>query len=146
MDNNIEETPITNRPIEKIYIPKQVYVGTFIGGPIVAGYLFYINYKYLGNNSKAKNALLLASIFTILLFVSIFSIPETVNIPNYIIPIAYSAIASGIFSSIFSKHIDSHLEKRGSKYSWGNLILVSIIGLIITISIAAIIFFVGFND
>ncbi len=33
--------------IEKIYKDKAIWVGTFLGGPLVAGYFFSKNYKTL---------------------------------------------------------------------------------------------------
>ena len=37
----------------KLYRDKAIWVGTFIGGPLVAGYLIASNYKKLGEDKNA---------------------------------------------------------------------------------------------
>lgn len=139
----MQETEITGTPIGKVYTAKQVYVGAALGGPIVAGYLFLINYRYFGKEQKAKNALVISIAFTIALFIGFFLLPETVNVPNYIIPIIYAAIASGIFNAELSPLVDEHIRKRGETFSWGNVVLVSLFGLAGTLVLIFAIAFLG---
>ena len=84
----------------KIYKDSAFWVGTFLGGPLVAGYLFSENFKILGKPEKVKTTWIYAILATILIFGSAFLIPDTVDIPNQIIPLAYTAIAYGLFKCI----------------------------------------------
>jgi len=40
--------------VGKIYKAKEIYVGTFLGGPLVAGYTIAENFKIFGEIDKAK--------------------------------------------------------------------------------------------
>lgn len=79
--------------IAPVYTAKHVRLGTFLGGPLIAGYFIAENYKVFGEYGKAKAAWIYAIAATIVIFGSVIFIPETARIPNYIIPIAYCWIA-----------------------------------------------------
>jgi hypothetical protein len=40
----------------KLYKDKAIWIGTFIGGPLVAGYLIAENYKKLGQDKNASKS------------------------------------------------------------------------------------------
>lgn len=128
MSNN-SETPV---PEVKIYKDKAFWVGTYLGGPLVAGYLFAENFKALGQSEKTKSTWIITGIATLIIFGGIFLIPEDVNIPNFIIPLTYTALAYGLFKKYQSEKAEAHIQQGGEVYGWGRLILVGIIGLLIT--------------
>ena len=55
-------------PTEKIYKDKEVWVGTFLGGPLVAGYFIAKNFKVFGEADKARKTWVIAIIATMFLF------------------------------------------------------------------------------
>jgi hypothetical protein len=67
-----EENILSVPPEFKIYKDRAIFVGTFLGGPLVAGYLSAENYKNLGQQNKVKTAWLIAIIFTIVLIGILF--------------------------------------------------------------------------
>jgi hypothetical protein len=133
LDNAIPEVNLDHViPEEKIYKSQAIGVGTFLGGPLVAGYLFSENFKSLGQPEKVKSTWIIAIISTIVIFGGAFLIPENSKIPNQLIPIVYSAIALGLFKKFQEKNATEHINSGGLVYSWWRVIGVAVIGLIIT--------------
>ena len=90
----LEKSVFEEVPTEKIYSEKAIRVGTFLGGPIVAGYFIAENFKVFGDFDKVKRTWIITILASILIFGLIFMIPEDVNIPNVIFPIIYMGIAA----------------------------------------------------
>ncbi|NCD43263.1 MAG: hypothetical protein EOL88_14415 [Bacteroidia bacterium] len=120
-------------PNGKIFKDKAFWVGIFLGGPLVAGYLFSENFKTFGQPDKVKPTWIISIIVTILIFGFAFLIPENINIPNQLIPITYTAIAYGLFHKIQSERATQHINSGGLIHSWGKVIVVGLIGLLITL-------------
>ena len=119
-------------PEGKIYKNRAFWVGTFLGGPLVAGYLFSENFKTLGQPDKVKPTWIITIIATIVIFSGVFMIPENINIPNQIIPIAYTAIAFGLFKKYQEEKTAEHINQGGLIHNWGRVIGVGVVGLLIT--------------
>lgn len=117
----------------KIYRDRAIWVGTFLGGPLVAGYLIAENFNAFNDTGKAKKTWIFAIITTIVVFGGVFMIPENVKIPNQIIPLIYTAIAYYFVQHFQGKNIVSHISSGGQLFSWWRTIAVGIIGLAITI-------------
>jgi len=120
-------------PKGKIFKDRAFGVGIFLGGPLVAGYLFSENFKTFGQTEKVKPTWILSILATIIIFGGVFLIPENIKIPNQIIPIIYTAIAYGLFHKIQSEKAAQHINAGGLIHNWGRVIGVGIIGLMITI-------------
>jgi hypothetical protein len=120
-------------PNGKLFKDRAFWVGTFLGGPLVAGYLFSENFKVLGESEKVKPTWIITIVATIFIFGGIFLIPDNINIPNQIIPIAYTAIAFGLFKKYQKEKTDIHINKGGLIHSWWKVIGVSVISLLITL-------------
>lgn len=121
-------------PAGKVYKDKAFWTGTFLGGPLVAGYMFAENFKALGQDSKVKSTWIITILSTLAIFGIVISIPENINLPNQVVPIAYSAVAYGLFTKLQGEKVTQHMEKGGSVKSWWNVILIGIIGLIVTMT------------
>lgn len=117
--------------MRKIFKGKAFQIGVFLGGPIVAGYLFSENFKTLGEYKKVKPTWILTILATIIIFAS----PESSKIPSSIIPITYTAITYWIFHKVQSEKVDQYINSGGLIHNWKRVIGVSIIGLIITFSL-----------
>lgn len=132
MIETIDETTNEKIPEGKIYKERAFWAGTYLGGPLVAGYLFSENFKTLGEPEKVKSTWIITIIATIVIFGAIFSIPDSVDIPNQIIPIIYTAIVIGLFKKYQFEKVNEHIERQGLTQGWGRVIGVGIIGLVIT--------------
>ncbi|MEP0265165.1 hypothetical protein [Dokdonia sp.] len=117
---------------KKMYKDKAISIGTFIGGPLVGGYLLAENFKAIGQSDKVTKTWIITILATIAIFGLAFLIPENTRFPKILIPAIYTAIASGIFKKYQEPNVLNQLESSGEYYSWGRTIGVSIIGIIIT--------------
>lgn len=129
----MEQTLDAQTPTEKIYKDKAIWVGTFLGGPLTAGYLIAENFKAFNETDKAKKTWIFAIIATIIVFSGVFMIPDNINVPNQIIPLIYTAIAYFLVQHFQGQNISKHIDSGGKLFSWWRTIAVSIVGLLITI-------------
>ncbi len=129
----MEQTLDIERPTRKIYKDRAIWVGTFLGGPLAAGYLIAENFKAFNDKDKAKKTWIYAIIATVVVFGGVFLIPENVKIPNQIIPLIYTAIAYYLVQHYQGQNISAHLNSGGQLFGWWRTIAVGLIGLAITI-------------
>ena len=134
--NQMEENLLPVIPTFKLYKENAIYVGTFLGGPLVAGYLMAENFKQLGQQEKVKTTWIIGIAASIVIFGGAFLIPNIEKVPNYVIPLIYLGITQFFVKKYQSAAIKTHIETGGSMYSIWRAVLVGFIGLII---IAAII-------
>ena len=118
-----------------IYNARHVRLGTFLGGPLIGGYFIAENYKVFGEYKKAKTTWIYTIAATIIRFSSIFLIPETAHMPNYIIPIAYCWIAYYLVEHFQGDQINAYAATGQVFFGWGRVVLIGIIGLAITIAL-----------
>jgi len=148
IEASIEIPTITEQVLEavksmnKIYTDREIYVGTFLGGPLVAGYLIAENFKVFNEIGKAKKTWIYSIMGTILLIVGVSIIPDDVKIPNFFIPFIYTAIACFFAEYFQRRNISAYISLGGKPFGWGRTILVSVIGLIITA--ISVVLLVGF--
>lgn len=127
------EPQTTNQtPQEKIFKDKAFWVGTFIGGPLVAGYFLAENFKVFKEFDKVKKSWVYAILTTIIVFIISFSIPENVKVPNQLIPLIYTGLAYFLVIHFQGDKIKEHLDSGGKPHSWWRIIGISFIGLIVT--------------
>ncbi len=122
-------TDIEN-PRQKVYKENAIALGTFLGGPLVAGYLIAENFKAFNQPEKAKKTWAYTIIATVVIFGSIFLIPDHVKMPNQIIPLIYTFIAAYLARHYQGKNIAAHLDSGGQLFSWWRAIAIGIIGLV----------------
>lgn len=126
-----EKSVFEEIPTEKIYTEKAIRVGTFLGGPLVAGYLMAENFKVFGDFEQVKKTWIISILATIFIFGLIFLIPEDINvkIPNMVFPFLYMGIAAYLTKQYQEKQINAHIENGGEHFNWGRTILISVIGI-----------------
>jgi len=137
------EYPISN---QKIYTTKEIRVGTFLGGPLVAGYLLAENFKAFNEPGKAKNAWIFSILFTVILFSSIFLIPASNKFPEIVLPLIYSWIAYGLAQHYQGASISSYINSGEIAFSWWRLVGISLLGCAVTVVLLfGVIYFSGDN-
>jgi hypothetical protein len=120
---------------QKIYKIKTIQVATFVGGPLVAGYLMAENYKVFNEYGKAKMAWVYSIIATIVIFGGIFLVPDSVKIPRIIIPLIYSWLTYLIVQQLQGAQIKTHFTAGGQAYTIWRALLIALIGTIITVAV-----------
>lgn len=121
----------------KFYSQKSIGLASFIGGPLAAGYLIKENYKALNQAKKGKTAFIISIIATLILFGSLYVIPESImdKIPNMVIPAIYTGIIYLIVEKIHGKLLNNHDENNYPFYSGWRAAGIGVISLIILIAI-----------
>jgi hypothetical protein len=118
---------------QKIYTLRAIQVATFLGGPLIAGYLISENYRVFNEDKKSKMAILGGVLATILLFGIIFMLPDTKKVPTYIIPVAYSWATYLLVQQLMGAQMKAHLAGGGQVYTIWRAVLASLIGLTVTL-------------
>src|SRR5205823_13565483 len=94
----------------------------------------------------AKRTWVIAIAATILIFGTIFLIPDSVHIPNGLIPIIYTWIAYYLAQRLQGSRIRQHIESGGPTYSNWRAALVGVIGLLIIVSVVIVLLlFIGLD-
>lgn len=103
----------------KLYSQRSIGIATFLGGPLAAGYLIGENYRNLEELDNGKRALIIGLVATVLLFVGIYSVPESImeKVPNQIIPLAYTGLIYLIVEKIHGTTLNQHKENGSAFYS-----------------------------
>lgn len=127
-----EETYYQEISQQKIYTIKAIRVATFLGGPLVAGYLISENYRAFNEDKKSKMALVYGAVATILLFAAILMIPNPTKVPTYIIPVAYSWLTYLLVQKFLGEQMQAHYAEGGESYTIWRGVLVAVIGAVLT--------------
>ena len=129
----MEEDIFPDRPTIKLYTENSIRVATFLGGPLVAGFLIADNFRQLGETKKVQVTWLVTIPVTILIFAIAFYLPE--KTPPFLIPIAYTLITFYIAQNLQGSKIKAHVAAGGQTWSMGRAVLVGLAGLAIIVGI-----------
>ena len=143
MEDQILDDHLATVPKGKLYRDSSLWIATFFGGPLAAGYVIAENFKDLGETSKARNTWIFTIPITILVFIAAFNIPKTVYFPNQIIPIISVVVSHLILTNLQGKQINRHINLGGELYSGWRALLVGIICLLLTLGVILGVFFVA---
>jgi hypothetical protein len=136
----MEQDLLIEIPDFKLYKDRSIYMATFLGGPLVAGYLAAENFKQLGQHEKVRTAWIISIITTIVVMGLVFIIPASSKVfPNYILPLFYAILTQYLIKRFQGAEIKEHIENGGQVYSNWRALLISIIGALITVSIILLI-------
>mgnify|MGYP005724765147 CR=1 FL=1 len=124
--------------VSKVISPNQILVSSFFGGPIAAIYFLRKNYIALGDDHYARNTLIYGVTLIIFVILLLAFLPE--EIPNLILPLAYSLAAKQI---AVSTQLEKHKIETSDMYAFESNIKIfgiSIIALMIFMILAVLIF------
>lgn len=124
---------------QKIYKIKTIQIATFVGGPLVAGYLIAQNYRVFDEAGKAKMAWVYAVVTTFVIIGSVFLIPDTVKIPQIIIPLIYSWLTYLLVKHFQADQIKAHFTAGGQAFTIWRALLIALIGAAVTLALVFII-------
>ena len=117
----------------KIYKEIMIYVATFIGGPLAAGYLIAKNFQVFKDKEKVALTWSFTIITTILFFLKAYLSRDITNLLNQLIPIGYTIIIAFFLVHRFQgRDISEHIKQDRQIYGWGRAICVGLISLAIT--------------
>lgn len=130
----MEDLIINNQTMtKKIYTDRLIWAGTFLGGPLVAGYLIAENFKVLNEPEKVKRTWIFAILATVIIFGGIFLIPDIEKIPRQLIPFVYTTIAYFLVQHYQDEKIKAYIKNGGFSYKWWRAVIIGLIGTVITL-------------
>jgi hypothetical protein len=149
IESSLEIPIITEKASEavksakRIYKDRAIWVATYLGGPLVAGYLIAENFKAFNETDKVRKTWIYTIIGTIIIFGGIFSIPNHIfeSIPKYFIPLIYTAIAHVFVKHYQGKNISAFIALGGKPFGWWRAIVVSLVGFVITLVSILIVYY-----
>ncbi len=127
----MEENILPIQPDFKLYKDRAIYIGTFIGGPLVAGYLAADNFKQLGQADKFRMTWIIAICATIIILGGVFLIPNMEKVPNFLIPVIYTVITQKLVQKYQGASIKTHIEMGGQTFSTWRAVWIGLVGFLI---------------
>jgi hypothetical protein len=123
-------------PESKLYKKRTILICTLLTGPLVAGFMIAENFKALGEKSSQVRTLIISIIITTGLVISIIGLPQLEKVPNFILPICSTIIASACVQFFQVEKMRLYISNGGTFYGPERAIIASILSLIITIAFA----------
>ena len=116
---------------------KQIYLATFLGGPLPAGVLISRNFKCIGDDKKASLSLMLTFVVTILFFYGLMQIPDAIidKIPNFVFSSIFTLIVYLIYHKYFKSLVVNNMLLPENRLSNWTVAGISILGLLISLAI-----------
>jgi len=145
--NDIYKTPESDLENEKpsvgydfkLYTIPAIGLATFFGTILAGGVILAINFRNLGKESAARNAIIYSALATLAVFSLAFLIPDDVNVPNVIFTVIQLVAMIQIAKKLQEADIKNHIDNGGLLASNWKAFGIS---LLILIALMAILFLV----
>jgi hypothetical protein len=134
----MEENIFPEKPVHKLYTENAIRIATFLGGPLVAGYLIADNYRQLGEEKKVQTTWIVAIAATVIIIIIAWILPE--RTPPYVIPIAYTVGTFYLVQNLQGAKIKAHVAAGGQTWSMGRAVVAGIIGLAVIVAVVLFLF------
>ncbi len=145
--STVQYTPLESTPAHRIYKTNMIWVGSYLGGPLAAGYILAANFKAFGEQERARKTWIYTIVATIAILAGVFVIPEKVleTIPNLAIPILYTVAAYFLMQHYQDHNIGTHLVSGGGVFSWWRVVAIGLIGLAATLAAVKLVSLILFS-
>jgi len=137
----MEHSQATEKPVYKIYKEGAIIVGTFLGGPLAAGYMIAENFKAFQEPQKVRKTWVYAIFATVISLIAIYLIPDDGNIPDYTVPLMYTAMAYSLVGYFQKNAIAEHTQAGGAVFSWFKIICIGLLYFFITLAAGTLVLF-----
>jgi hypothetical protein len=133
----IPTTENTIHPPEgKVFNERQLYLGSFLGGPFAIAYFLSQNFKLFKEDKKAMLTWVITIVFSAVLLAILFSLPDNSStIGDRAIPLVYTLVSIVIYNVTQKDKVATHINSGGALQSWGKTILVSIISVLLFLGV-----------
>lgn len=103
-DYTVEGNPPAPGTATRYFSPNQIYVGTFLGGPVAAIWYLARNFSAFGQDEAVRSTWLYGALFTLVFVEVLLFLPD--DIPS----VAYSAFYTGIAAFLLEKYQAKNLK------------------------------------
>jgi len=112
-------------PEARLYSQNQIATATFLGSPLVGGWLIAANHKALARPEQANRAIILGVGGTVLLLGLAMVLPD--RFPNAALPAACAVAVRAWANAQFSTVIEHHRAAGGVQFSWWRVVGLSLL-------------------
>ena len=137
----MEEIIDYEAPKLKVYKVNAMWLATFLGGPLSAGYIFTQNYKAMGEVHLARISLTISLVVSSLLFSTALFVPEDSILSSRFLPILTVVVAHSLCKRLQGTKLESYATDSSMYFGWGRVCLISVIGLLLTFAIFLIVLY-----
>lgn len=137
----MEEIIDYEAPKLKVYKVNAMWLATFLGGPLAAGYIFTQNYKAMGEARLARISLTITLVVSSLLFSIALFVPEGSILSSRFLPILTVVVAQSLCKRLQGAKLESYATDSSTYFGWGRVCLISVIGLLLTFAIFLIVLY-----
>jgi hypothetical protein len=131
----MQEDLLTAPPEFKLYKENAIVGATFLGGPLVAGYLAAENFRHLGQPARARTAWMIAILSTIVILGASILIPAAEKIPSILFPLTYTFVTRFLIQTYQRDAIVSHIAQGGPTYSGWRAVWIALVGVVVLFAI-----------
>lgn len=121
----------------QLYKVSGVGIATFFGTLFAGGVLLYFNFKRLGRQAAARNALIYSVLGLLAVLAVTLIIPEDMNLPSIGITVMEVIVMMQIAKQQLGRDIDNHVEQGGVLASDWKAFGVSLLVLLLLMPILA---------
>ena len=132
--SNVELTssgPQTTLRASRLYSQKQIAVATFLGSPLAGAWFMATNYRELGKDALATQAVWWGIGGAIVMMFIAFLLPD--NFPNSVLPIACAGGMHALAESKLGSVIKEHRAAGGPLFSWWRVVGISLLCALILV-------------
>src|SRR5690606_4125770 len=128
--SNLETDAGTQRPDYELYKVSAIGIATFFGTILAGGLLLSKNFKRLGKESAARDALIYSVIATVAVTALALLIPEDWNIPSFAFTVPQLVAMMQIARQQQEADIDRHIDNGGALASNWKALGISLLVLL----------------
>ena len=128
----MQEGRFTSGSQKLLYRESSVQIATFLGGPIIGGYLVAENFKNIGEHHKVKRTWIAAIMATVIIVVLVYLLPGLQYMPIFFFQILSTVCTAYFLIYYQSDQIKRHIENGGRVYTIWRSIFIGILGLVIS--------------
>lgn len=135
MEETNNETDIENTTKDiRLYSAIAILISTFLGGPLVAGYMIGENFKSLHKPTAGRNSLIIGIVSTITMILLLWVLPDNIvdKISPSSIPTAYATMAFMIINQTQGKILKLHKKNGNAFFSVWRVFTISLLAALIT--------------
>ncbi len=125
-----------------VYSPRQIFLGTALGGPLAAIYYLALNFRNMDNANGEQRVLMIGGALTFVLLLILLILPF--NFPGIVLSLVFAFFASKI-SVKYQFNDQENLDGKFDFQSNWLVFLVSIISAVVIIAAAFLILFVIYS-
>ena len=139
---DISSTAAPNTEI-KLFTERAIGIATGLGGPLGGAYLISRNFRSLGKDDRARMAIIVGIVITVVVFGLVALLPEAtvMKIPSHLVPLIFGITGYLIVKKYQQEEIEAHLAGGGKKGSGYVVFSASIVFLVVSLGVFSLVWF-----